>query len=70
MTTETYTVSGMTCSHCVSAVDAELRRIPGVRDVDVQLDGGVVTLSSDEPVDAAAVAAAVDEAGYTLAGTS
>jgi copper chaperone len=68
-TTATYTVTGMTCSHCVSAVDAELRRIPGVREVEVRLDGGQVTVTSDGPVQRAAVAAAVDEAGYELAGS-
>lgn len=69
METTTYTVTGMTCSHCVSAVDTELRRLDGVRDVDVRLEGGVVTVTSDQPLDRAAVEAAVDEAGYSLAGT-
>lgn len=68
--TETYTVSGMTCSHCVSAVDSELRRVPGVREVEVLLDGGLVTVTSDGPLEHAAVAAAVDEAGYELGGSS
>lgn len=68
--TATYTVTGMTCSHCVSAVDAELRLIPGVREVEVRLDGGVVTVVSDAPLERAAVVAAVDEAGYELAGSS
>jgi copper chaperone len=66
----TYIVSGMTCSHCVSAVDVEIRRIPGVRDVDVRLDGGVVTITSDRPIEESAVVAAVDEAGYVLARSS
>jgi copper chaperone len=66
METTTYTVSGMTCSHCASSVDAELRRIAGVRAVDVELDGGIVTITSDGPVAESAVAAAVEEAGYVL----
>jgi len=65
--TKTYTVTGMTCSHCVNAVGSEIRRIPGVTDVRVDLASGAVTVTSDQPVDEAAVAAAVDEAGYELA---
>jgi copper chaperone len=68
MATKTYTVTGMTCAHCVSAVSSEIRQIPGVTDVDVELNSGTVTVTSDQPVDDAAVAAAVDEAGYALAG--
>jgi copper chaperone CopZ len=64
----TYDVTGMTCAHCVRAVSTELSRVAGVQDVTVDLPGGHVTLTSDRPVDAAAVAAAVDAAGYALAG--
>lgn len=66
-TTKTYTVTGMTCSHCVDAVGAEVGRIPGVTDVRVDLPTGVVTVTGEQPVDDA-VAAAVDEAGYEVAG--
>ena len=70
-TTATYQVTGMTCGHCVSAVTEELAALPGVRDVDVDLDAGgvsTVRVRSEAPLDVAQVAAAVDEAGYTLAG--
>jgi copper chaperone len=67
MTTRTYTVTGMTCSHCVNSVGSEIQQIPGVTDVQVDLASGVVTVTSSRPVDTAAVAAAVDEAGYELA---
>jgi copper chaperone CopZ len=65
MTTATYTVAGMTCAHCVSAVTTELSAIDGVDDVNVDLDTGRATVSN-EPLDRGAVAAAVDEAGYQL----
>lgn len=65
-TQNTYTVTGMTCSHCVGSVDAEVRRLPGVTDVQVDLPSGAVTVTSDQPLDESAVAAAVDEAGYEL----
>jgi copper chaperone len=70
MTTATYTVTGMTCGHCVSAVTEEVTQVPGVTAVDVDLASGRLTVTSDAPVDEAAVRAAVDEAGYELAGTA
>lgn len=67
MTTQTYTVTGMTCSHCVQAVSGELGRLDGVRNVQVDLATGAVTVTSEQPLDDAAVRAAVDEAGYEVA---
>jgi len=66
-TTTTLTVTGMTCDHCVAAVTEELGKVAGVDQVEVDLDSGRVTVVSDAPLDAAAVAAAVDEAGYEVA---
>ena len=66
MTTATYNVNGMTCGHCVTAVTTSLTALPAVNDVDVDLDAGTVTVTSDEPLDTAAVRTAVDEAGYEL----
>jgi copper chaperone len=62
----TYQVSGMTCSHCVNAVQAEVGQLPGVTQVDVDLGSGAVTVTSEAPLDEAAVRTAVDEAGYSL----
>ena len=70
MTAATYTVTGMTCGHCVSAVTEEVTQVPGVTSVDVDLATGRLTVTSDGPVDDDAVRAAVDEAGYELAGTA
>lgn len=67
MTERTYTVIGMTCGHCVSAVTAELSKLPGVSDVHVDLESGAATVTSATPLDQADVAAAIDEAGYELA---
>ena len=66
-TSVTYTVEGMTCGHCVASVTEEVQEIPGVEDVDVVLDTGALTITSAEPLDPAAVKAAVEEAGYQLA---
>lgn len=65
--TTTWTVSGMTCGHCVASVTEELLEVPGVENVDVVLETGAVTVTSAEPVTREQVDAAVREAGYALA---
>lgn len=63
-------VTGMTCAHCVKAVTQELTAIDGVTDVSVDLQAGGtsrVTFRAASPVDAQTIAAAIDEAGYSLA---
>lgn len=61
-----YTVSGMTCGHCVASVTEEVGAIEGVSSVEVDLPTGRVTVTSSAPLDPAAVKAAVAEAGYEL----
>ncbi|GAA3916716.1 MULTISPECIES: heavy-metal-associated domain-containing protein [Microbacterium] len=70
--TEEVLVEGMTCSHCVMSVTEEISAIDGVDNVSVDLNAGGtsrVTIHSAAPIDAARVRAAVEEAGYALAGT-
>jgi copper chaperone len=71
MTATTYAVTGMTCEHCVHAVTSELTRLGGVTAVTVELVPGgqsAVTVTSDAPLPAVDVSAALDEAGdYKLA---
>lgn len=63
-----YTVSGMTCGHCVSAVTEEVSAIPGVTDVTVDLDSGSLKVVSEAAVDFDRIVEAVAEAGdYTVA---
>ena len=66
--TRTYTVTGMTCGHCVASVTEEISELDGVTDVAVDLPTGAVTVTSTKPLDNADVRAAVEEAGYQLAG--
>lgn len=69
--TQTYRVTGMTCGHCTSAVADELRTLDGVSDVRVDLVAGgtsTVEVDADRELSRDEVAAAVDEAGYALAG--
>lgn len=65
--TSTFTVSGMTCEHCVASVTEEVAEIAGVSNVAVDLASGAVTVTSDRPVAPDAMRAAVEEAGYELA---
>jgi len=70
VSTTSYQVTGLTCGHCVTAVTGQLRALPEVNDVHVDLvAGGVstVTVTSAEPLTAHTVAAALDQAGYQLA---
>ncbi len=62
------TVVGMTCGHCVSAVQGEIGKLAGVTGVEVDLDTGKVRVTADPVPDRAALRAAVDEAGYELTG--
>ncbi len=66
MTEQTYTVQGMTCDHCAGAVSREVRRVDGVGDVRVDVSTGTLTVEATGPISSDAIAAAVDEAGYTV----
>lgn len=69
MTTTQIIVNGMTCGHCTSAVTSELKEIPGVTDVAIDLNAGgdsPVTITSERELDREAVVTAVSEAGYTV----
>ncbi|WP_436499665.1 heavy-metal-associated domain-containing protein [Actinokineospora sp. HUAS TT18] len=62
----TYTVTGMTCGHCVQSVRDEVGRIDGVTAVKIDLPTGAVTVDSARALSDDEVRAAVEEAGYTL----
>jgi copper chaperone len=61
-----YTVTRMTCEHCVVSVTEEIIKIDGVTAVAVDLPTGAVTVTTDQPVDDSQIRAAVEEAGYQL----
>lgn len=62
----TYTVAGMSCGHCKSAVEEELGRVPGVESVNADLDAKLVVVRGEALADEA-LRAAIDEAGYEAA---
>ena len=65
--TETYSVTGMTCDHCARSVASEISALTGVTDVNVDVQTGDVSVHSDAPLDPDQVREAVEEAGYSLA---
>lgn len=62
---DTYTVTGMTCEHCVASVTEEVTALRGVTGVTVDLATGRLTIDGQATEDA--VRGAVEEAGYRLA---
>ena len=66
MSTTKIVVQGMTCGNCVRHVTEALEELSGVSNVEVQLEGGHVTIESAADLDSAAVKSAVEEAGYSV----
>ena len=62
----TYTVAGMSCDHCKSAVEEEVGRVPGVDFVNADVDTKLVLVRGEALADEA-LRAAIDEAGYEAA---
>jgi copper ion binding protein len=68
MPATTYAVSGMSCGHCKATLTKVIGELDGVSGVDVDLSSGHVTVTGAAEPDDAAIAKAVDEAGYELTG--
>ena len=64
-----YTVTGMTCNHCVAAIKEEVGSVPGVTGVNLTLDDARLEVQSEVPVDFDRILEAVYEAGeqYSVA---
>ena len=68
MTTLTYSVPGISCGHCKSAIEGEIAPLDGVESVVVDIEAKTVLVVGDITEDA--VRAAVDEAGYEVTAVS
>ena len=66
MSTTVYSVPGVTCGHCKSAIEGEVGKLAGITRVEVDITARTMTVEGD--IDQTALAAAVDDAGYDLAG--
>ena len=65
MTVKVYSVPGVSCGHCKSAIEGEVSKVAGVAVVDVDIDAKTVRVEGE--ADDAAVRSAIDEAGYEVA---
>jgi copper chaperone len=68
-TTATFSVDGMTCGGCVRSVTGAITQVPGVRKVDVSLEGKSATVEFDATVAPAAIVAAIEGAGFDVRAT-
>ncbi|MGI8330034.1 heavy-metal-associated domain-containing protein [Actinomadura scrupuli] len=60
-----YDVPAISCDHCVNAITGQVRQVPGVAEVTVDVAAKVVTVRG-ENLDDPALRAAIDEAGYDV----
>ena len=59
-------VKGMTCSHCIAAVTKALEGLPGVSNVQVDLDSGQVSYDNSAPIPREDLERAIKTAGFGL----
>lgn len=64
MHTRKFLVQGMSCGGCEASVREAVSKLPDVTDVLVSAQSGRLAVTAQQPVDDAAVLAAVEEAGY------
>ncbi|WP_343549194.1 cation transporter [Ralstonia sp.] len=60
----TFSVTGMSCGHCVSAVTRAVQQVDAGANVQVDLDKQTVAVTSGASADA--VKAAIEHAGYPV----
>jgi copper chaperone len=65
--TKTLDVKGMSCNHCVNAIESSLKELSGIESVNVDLSGHKVTVTFDESVvQLDQVKEAIEEEGYDV----
>lgn len=63
MTTREFRIQGMTCNHCVMAVQKELYRLGGVTSADVKIGAALITFDEHKTSERH-IKQAIQEAGY------
>lgn len=61
-----YSVPGISCGHCKTAIESEVGAVPGVRAVEVDVAARTVAVEGDAADEE--IVAAIEEAGYEVAG--
>ena len=64
---KTIKVEGMTCNHCKSTVETNLKKMPGISDIKVDLASGDVILEGDN-IDLALTEKTINDLGYKYKG--
>lgn len=62
---KTILIEGMSCGHCVKAVEEALKELDGVKSVVVDLEGKKAVVEGDN-LDDNKIKEAIDEAGYEV----
>jgi len=62
-------VPDVSCNHCRMAIEQAVAQLQGVERVTVDVDDKSVDLALDPSADLGAVLAAIEDEGYTVAGT-
>lgn len=63
--TEKLTISGMSCGHCIKAVEEALTQIPGVTVQKVEIGSAEITYDQSQATRQTLIEA-IEEAGYTI----
>ena len=67
MTTQTYVVPNISCSHCTHTIETELKLLAGVQSVKAEMGSKKVTIAVAEPTLFAQVESTLAEIGYPVA---
>ena len=70
MTTNEFQVTGMTCGHCEMSIREEVAEVPGVEDIQVSAQTGMLVVTASDSLDDEKILAAVAEAGYSAVRTA
>ncbi len=65
---KTLKVEGMSCAHCVAAVERALKEIDGVTGAKASLDEKNVVVVLEKDVPSGVLKAAIEEEGYDVVG--
>ena len=68
METRSIVVTGMSCDHCANAVRAEIGKLPGVAEIEVDVLAGQVRITAEPVPGDTPLRQAVEEAGYEYVG--
>lgn len=63
---KTIKVKGMSCQHCVKAVEKALGTIDGVSNIKVDLSRGEASFEESKPVDDQVIRDCIKKAGYEV----